>query len=278
MTSPTDVRTPPAIFAPFIALGRQIRELFVSPLAFIGGFFGSLILAAGLLFLMVWLEKNAKAQPLEEEEFMMDFEPGALTKLGEEPEEIPEKPIHEELKTPDDVVEEAVTEEEEPPPEEIEKKDEPEKKKDDKPKNKNKDAKTSDKNQTKNNPYNDMPNDAPVSGDPFGDVNGWSDLKKDGDPWATAVMSALNNMKVPAWAGKLPAAKPYKFSLKVCKDGTVDKVYNKASSGNPDLDNAIRAEIERLKFPRPPAHIAKKMKSNCVLLRYQFAWKSGKVK
>ena len=277
---PMRVRTPPAILAPFFSLFREVRGLVSVPLAFLGGVFGSILLSGALAFLFIWMEKNAAASPLEEEEFFLEFEPGALTRLGVEPEEIPEKPINEETRTPEEAKQEAVTEEEKPPPEEKEKKPEEEKPiKDKTPPNKNKDAKISDKNRKDNNPYKkDLPNNLDPVGDPFGDPNGWSDLKKDGDPWATSVMQALNNMKVPAWAAKLPAGKPYRFTLKVCKNGTVDKVYNKGSSGNTDLDGAVKGEIERLKFPPPPAHVVKHMKSSCVTLKYTFAWSSGRVK
>lgn len=278
---PRPVRTPPAVLAPFFSLFREFRGLLSVPLAFIGGLVGAIVLSGALAFLFIWFEKNAEASPGDEEdEFMLEFEPGTLARLGVEPKEIPEKPINEETRTPEDVKKEAVTEEEEPPPEDKEKKPEEEKPvKDKTPPNKNKDAKISDKNRKDNNPYDkDLPNNLDPVGDPFGDPNGWSDLKKDGDPWATSVMAALNNMKVPAWAAKLPAGKPYEFKLKVCKNGTVERVYNKSSSGNSDLDQAIKGEVERLKFPPPPAHVAKHMKSSCVTLRYTFAWSQGKVK
>ena len=172
-----------------------------------------------------------------------------------------------------------MTEEEEPPEEELDKKEKPEKKKDDRPINKNKKAKISDKNRKDNNPYDiDPPNNLDPTGDPFGDPNGWADMRKDGDPWATAVMSALNNMKVPAYAAQLPAGKPYKFRLKICKNGKVKTVLSKGSSGNKDLDNAIKGEVEGLKIPRPPAKVIKKMKASCVLLNYTFSWKQGKVR
>lgn len=276
---PTKVRTPPAILSPFVSMAREIRGLFAVPLAFIGGLFGSIILSGALVFVMWWLEKNAEASPIEDEEFLLEFEPGALTKLGVEPKDIPEKPINEETRTPEDVVKDTVTEEEKPPEEEVEKKPVEEKPKDDKPINKNKDAKISDKNRKDNNPYDkDLPNNLDPTGDPFGDPNGWSDLKKDGDPWATSVMAALNNMKVPAYAGKLPPGASFKFKLKVCKNGTVKQVLKKGSSGNADLDSKVQAEIERLKFNPPPPHIAKQMKASCVTLNYTFSWSSGKVK
>ncbi|HVI04069.1 MAG TPA: TonB C-terminal domain-containing protein [Enhygromyxa sp.] len=275
-----NVKAPSALLSPFLSLSRDLRGLLAVPLAFFGGIFGSIVLSASLVFAMWWMEQNAEAAPLEEEdEFLLEFQPGALTKLGVEPKDIPEKAINEETRTPEDVVKEAVTEEEKPPEEEIEKKPIEEKPKDDKPINKNKDAKISDKNRTDNNPYDkDLPNNIDPTGDPFGDPNGWSDLKKDGDPWATSVMAALNGMKVPAWAAKLPSGKPYQFRLKICKDGTVSQVMTKSSSGNADLDGAIKGELERLKIPKPPANVASKMKSSCVTLNYLFSWSAGKVK
>ncbi|HLT40079.1 MAG TPA: TonB C-terminal domain-containing protein [Enhygromyxa sp.] len=277
---PPKVRTPPAILSPFVSIFREVRGLFAVPLAFFGGLFGSIVLSGALVFAMWWLEENAQASPLDEEdEFELEFEPGALTKLGVEPKDIPEKPINEETRTPEDVQKEVVTEEEKPPEEEIEKKPVEEKPKDKTPVNKNKDAKISDKNRTDNNPYDkDLPNNIDPTGDPFGDPNGWADMKKDGDPWATSVMAALNGMKVPAWAAKLPSGKPYQFKLKICKDGTVSQVLTKSSSGNADLDGAIKGELERLKIPKPPAKVVAKMKSSCVTLNYLFSWQSGKVK
>lgn len=277
--TPIKVRTPPALLAPFVSVAREFRGLFAVPLAFFGGLFGSIVLSGALVFVMIWLEDNAEASAPEEDEFLLEFEPGALTKLGVEPKDIPEKPINEETRTPEDVVKDTVTEEEKPPEEEVEKKPVEEKPKEKTPINKNKDAKISDKNRTDNNPYDkDLPNNLDPTGDPFGDPNGWADMKKDGDPWATSVMAALNGMKVPAYAGKLPPGAAYKFKLKVCKNGTVDQVLSKGSTGNTDLDSKVRAEIERLKFTPPPAHIASKMKASCVTLNYTFSWSSGKVK
>jgi outer membrane biosynthesis protein TonB len=275
------VETPSALGSLFSGFGRGVRGLLSVPLAFFGGIFGSLVLSASIVFVFWYLEQTAEASPAaEEDEFELEFQPGALTKLGVEPkpDEIPVKPINEETRTPDDVAKEAVTEDEKPPETPEEKKEIPEKAKDDKPVNKNKDAKISDKNRTDNNPYsNDLPNNIDPTGDPFGDPNGWSDMKKDGDPWATSVMMALNNMKVPGYAGKVGTG-TYQFKLKICKDGTVDQVLQKGSSGNTDLDSRVKAELERLKIQKPPANIASKMKSNCVTLAYTFSWSSGKVK
>jgi outer membrane biosynthesis protein TonB len=277
------VQTPPALLAPIYSIGRELRGMFSLPLAFFGGLFGTVAITGASLFGLWWFETNALASDgdgSDDEEFLLEFEPGALTKLGVAPQEIPVKAINEETRTPEEAVEEAVTAEETPPPADVEKKDKQEQPvKDKTPPNKNKDAKISDKNRTDNNPYdNDLPNNLDPVGDPFGDPNGWADMKKDGDPWATSVMAALNAMKVPAWAAKLPAGAPYKFKLKVCKDGSVQQVLSKGSSGNSDLDTAILGELERLKIPPPPAHVLSKMKSTCVMLNYTFSWQQGKVK
>lgn len=275
------VKPVPLLLAPFVSLFREMRSIFSVPLALFGGFFGTVLLcvAAYVAFAMGVGSGDAEASDSLEDEFMLEFEPGALAKLGEPPKDIPEKPVHEETRTPEDAVEEAVTEEELPPPvEPVEKKETKETKTDDSPPNPNKDAKPGKKNQKDNNPYDDIPNDAPDIGDPFGSPDGWADMAKDGDPWATSVMGALNNMKVPAYAAKLPQGKPYKFMLKICKDGKIDSVLNKQSSGNAELDTAIKGELMKLKIPKPPKKVLDMMPSQCVLLKYQFSWQQGKVK
>jgi outer membrane biosynthesis protein TonB len=277
------IKTPPALLAPLYSIGREVRGMLAFPLAFFGGLFGTVAIVGASLFGIWWFENNAEASDeagANEDEFLLEFEPGALTKLGVAPSEIPVKAINEETRTPEEAVEEAVTEDETPPPIDTEKKDKAEAPvKDKTTPNKNKDAKISDKNRTDNNPYdNDLPNNLDPVGDPFGDPNGWADMAKDGDPWATSVMAALNSMQVGAWAAKLPAGAPYKFKLKVCKTGKVEQVLTKGSSGNPELDSKILAELQRLKFAPPPAHILSKMKAQCVTLNYTFSWSSGKVK
>ncbi len=268
------------LLTPFVSVARELRTMFAVPLALFGGMAGTVVLCVGTYFALSFGNGNgeADAATAAEDEFMLEFEPGALARIGEPPKDIPEKPIHEETRTPDDAVEEAVTEDETPPVEDVEKSDVKEEKADDGPKNPNKDAKIGKKNQKDNNPYDDIPNDAPDIGDPFGDPNGWADMAKDGDPWATSVMGALNGMKVPAYAAKLPAGKPYKFMLKICKDGKVDTVLTKQSSGNTELDGAIKKELEFLKIPKPPKKVLEQMPSQCVLLKYQFSWQQGKVK
>jgi len=278
--APLEVRTVPAVLAPFQALSRDVRAIFAVPLAAIGGFFGMLIMSGALVAFFLWSPNLAFADAEEDEDEYLEFEPGALVRIGQElPEqELPEKIITEDAKVAEEAVEEAVTKEEEPPPEPPEEKKVDTPKKVKKPKVKDdRDVKESDHTSKKNTPYDDLPTVKEAPGDPFGDPDGWSDLKKKGDPWATEVMKRLNNMQIGCYAGKCPSG-TYKFELKICKDGTVDQVYQKQSTNNADLDAKIKGELDRLKIPKPPPDIAKHMKSNCVKLQYRFVWSSGKVK
>ena len=114
-------------------------------------------------------------------------------------------------------------------------------------------------------------------GDPFGDPGGWSDLAKDGDPWATAVMKALNNMPIGAYAAKAKKG-DFKFQLTLCKDGTIKQVAKKGGSLESDGQDAVRLALEQLKLPKPPASVASKMKSSCAKIKYTFRWSASGVK
>lgn len=218
----------------------------------------------------------------DEDEFEIEFEPGALVKLGQEIEEkeLPEKIITQETREEEATVEETVTEEEDAKP-----KEEPEKEPEEKPKKdivppkekKDKKLPTSKMPTKKNTPYDDLPTVDYQKGDPFGDPGGWSDRAKDGDPWATSVMKALNNMEVGAYAAKAGGGN-FKFQLTLCKDGSIQRVNKKGGSAPPDLQNAVLLALERLKLPKPPPDVAKKMKSNCAKIRYTFVWSAGNVK
>lgn len=288
MPEPRPVRPVPAILAPFQMVALEIAGIFSNPLAVLGGFVGTVVFTGLVVGVFIFGSSLAMARvEIQEEELEIEFEPGALVRIGKEmkPEEIPEKIIVEEQvavaeETP---VEETVTKDETPPPEKKEETEKPEKdppkiKPRDKPDpNAKPDAKPSDKNQSSNNPYKDLPTVDELPGDPFGDPNGWADMKKDGDPWATSVMAALNKLKYPSYAASSKQG-TYVFRLKICKDGTVDQVIQKGSTGDTALDKAMRAEIERMKIPKPPAKVLEVMKSNCVTLKYDFRWvASGKI-
>jgi hypothetical protein len=221
------------------------------------------------------------AETADEDEFEIEFEPGALVKLGEEIEEkeIPEKIIIQETRAPEETVAETITEDEKAEPKVEEKEPDPEpKEKPDKPYEKKDKKLPVNKIPTeKNTPYDDLPTVKIPKGDPFGDPQGWSDIKKDGDPWATAVMKALNNMPVGAYAAKGKKG-VFKFQLTICKDGTIKNVANKGGSLPPDGQHGVILALNQLKIPKPPPKIAKQMKSNCAKIKYTFAWSAGGVK
>ncbi|MEE9381993.1 MAG: hypothetical protein V3V08_01075 [Nannocystaceae bacterium] len=270
------VRPVPALLSPVTALWREFGSLFSVPLAFIGGFLGMLVLCATLVAIAIWAPKLAVAG--EDDEFELEFQPGTLVRLGKklEERELPEKLVVEETRVEAESIPDALTKEDKAKPDpEPKKKKEKEKKAKDKPSDKKK-GKASDHEQASNNPWNDLPTVEQLPGDPFGTTDGWSDLLKEGDPWATAVMAALNGMKVGSFAAESKKGR-YQFRLKICKDGSVDKVMKKASSGNVELDNAIRTELLNLRVKKPPTQVLKKMKSRCVTLKYTFVWRAGRV-
>lgn len=287
--SPIRVSTGNPVSAVFGAFGRDFVELFRNPLAFVGGL-GGMALTAGLAFLGVSAladaqERDENAE--DEDEFMIDFEPGALVKLGVKMDEteIPEKIIVQETRAEEEVtpVEEAVTDDAKATPATEEKPEEPEDKpkKTDAPKpteQKDKKLPTSKLPTTSNTPYkNDLPTVTQDRGDPFGDPGGWADRAKDGDPWATNVMKALNGMKVGAYSGK-GGAGDFKFQLTICKDGTIKTVSKKGGSLSEEGQNAVRLALEQLDIPKPPADVAKKMTSACAKIKYTFVWSSKGVK
>ena len=273
--SSSPIKAGSALLAPFKAVIRDFRGLRESPLALFGGIFGTVLSGAGLYALLLF--SNEASANSEIDEMTIDFEPGALVKLGKKPEEL-EKIIVDETHVEEVATKETVTKEETPPPEEKEKKKDPPKKKPkDLPKKKKPDSKASDKNTKGNNKFDQLPTTDQLPGDPFGDPGGWSDLRKDGDPWATGVMKALNNMQIPSFAAKGKTG-TYRFEIKICKNGRIEKVYKKGSSGDPTLDQAIQGELLKLKIPKPPAKHAANMKKPCVKLKYRFVWSHGGVK
>ena len=95
--------------------------------------------------------------------------------------------------------------------------------------------------------------------------------------WAS-VKRALRSMKVPAWAGKIATERPFEFRLIICKDGRIDKVLRKQSTGDADLDATLEHEISRLELPPVPASMAASMSRSCVTLSYQFTWSATGVR
>lgn len=227
----------------------------------------------------------SEACPAEtkEDEYEIDFEPGALVKLGVEIEEkeIPEKIIIQETRAEEETAAETVTEDEkakpaEEPPPKVEEK--PKKKPTKKPVEKKDNKLPTSKIPTKKNtPFNDLPTKIIPKGDPFGDPGGWSDLKKDGDPWATAVMKALNNLEVGAFAAKGEKG-IFKFQLTLCKDGRISRVNKKGGSLSGQGQSAVLLALQQLKLPKPPAKVKKRMKKPCAKIKYTFVYRNGGVR
>ena len=286
--SDSKVRTVPALLSPFVSIGREFGDIFRNPVALVGGVLGSgSFVAAAVLFALFGPKFEASAADDDDDELEMEFMPGELMRKGPQlnPEDIPEKIIVEETVAAEAKTETTVTTDEKAKPDPAEKKKNEKPKEDikstEKPDPNKKGAKEGTKNQDKNTPYDDLPTVKELPGNPFGDPNGWSDMAKDGDPWATAVMGALNGMKVGAYAGQgTPAS--YQFQLVICADGSIDDVRVKKASGDSQLDGAIKNALESLKLPKAPAEIAKQLAGKCKKIPYIFTWsgsgQKGKIK
>ncbi|MEZ4453214.1 MAG: energy transducer TonB [Nannocystaceae bacterium] len=277
------VRTVPALLSPFVPLKREFADILRNPLAFFGGIVGTLALGGALV--AVFMINDAKADDEADDSLILDidFNPGALVRQGEkiDPEQIPEKLIVEETVAaePDDSSSDKVTTDEKakPPPDQpkkTEKKDTTEKSTQKPDPNKKPGTKVSDKNRDSNTPYNDLPTVKDLPGDPFGSADGWADMAKDGDPWATGVVGALNKMKVPSYAAQQKSG-VFQFQIEICANGTISRVTTKKSTGDGQLDKMLVAAVEATKIPLPPAEVAKQLKGGCKKIPYKFTWKNG---
>ncbi len=273
-----DIRTLPFFLAPFASFLRDFGDIVRNPVALFGGLLGTAVMTVAIYF-SIGLVQDVSAGELEDDELDMEFLPGELMRKGPELEEkeLPEKIIVEELVAEESTVEETVTKDENtpPPPEEEKKKDKPkEKKSKEKPDpNAKKDAKKADRNQKSNTPHDDLPTVDQLPGNPFAGPNGWSDMAKDGDPWATAVIGALNGLALPAFAG---IGKPgaVSFQITICSNGTIKKALVKKIKGE-IKKNVFETEVERIKIPKPPANVAKQLKGGCKKIPYKFVWSTG---
>jgi hypothetical protein len=218
-----------------------------------------------------------------EDEFEIDFTPGTIARLGEKPEDLPEKLIIQETRALDPVEEEpvkdTVTEDEKAAPVE-EPKEKPKDISKEKPTvkdNKDKKLPTSKNPTNSNTPYKDLPTYDKNIGNPFGDPEGWDDLTRDGDPWATSVMKALNNMSIGAYAAKAKSGE-MKFQLTICKDGKIKQVLKKGGSLPEDGQSAVMLALEQLEIPKPPKKVSDAMPGNCAKIKYTFVWSAKGVK
>lgn len=236
-----------ALAAPFVVFGHELREIARQPAPFFGGLLGTVLSCATLVGAMFSVPSAAGAQP--EPPMVIEFIPASAISLGDPegavdaaPSEPTAEPAVTEPSDPSSVTTEPLPKPREPKP--------------------------------SPNP-NPNPNPNPgsqPSTNPFGDPSAFPDLVGDGDPWAAAVMRALRSMEVPAWAGKISTDKPFAFRLVICKDGRVDKVLRKQSTGDADLDARLEHEILRLDLPPVPSAMAAGMPRGCATLSYQFTW------
>lgn len=302
VATPGQVQTPQALGASKglhegrpDAIAGSFKDMTRNPGATFGGV-GGMLLSSVLLYFGFVVFANAQIDiEKDDDDFEIPFEPGALVKLGSEVEapEIPEKVVIQETREEEETIQETLTEEDEvKPPEPDPPEPEEKPKKVDKPPPKEKKDKklpTNPNPTKKNTPFPDKPTNKPPpgkknkglpslqKGDPFGDPGGWADLAKDGDPWATAVMKALNNMPIGTFGAKAKKG-DFRFELTLCKDGSIKKVNKKGGSMDADGQNAVRLGLEQLKLPKPPASVAKKMKSKCAKIKYKFRWSASGVK
>lgn len=284
MSGEIKVRKGLAILAPFGSIMRDAKEILSRPLPLLGGVVGTCLLCGGIG--AFFLASSSLAQAEDEDLLDIEFMPGEIARLGDapEPDKIPDKIIVDDQRAADAEPEKVLTKEDKPPekpPEKPKPKDPPKKKEKKKriaPRSKKKTGKLSDKDVQGNNKFGDLATLDRLPGNPFGSADGWGKLNRAGDPWATSVMGALNRMKVPAWAAQASGRSPVRFRIKICKDGRISQVMKKGSSGDSRLDDAVIQELLRLKIPRPPPHVAKAMSGSCTTMKYNFAWKAGRVK
>jgi hypothetical protein len=245
-----------ALAAPFVVLGHELRQIAGQPLPFFGGLLGTVLSCTALIGVLLSAPSPAAAEP--EPPFVIEFIPASAISAGELEGDVGAAPTSEpqtqaQIDEPGTSVSDAATTPNTNP--------------------------ATDEPKPQPHPHSSPnPNPNPIGTDnPFGDPNAWSDLVGDGDPWAAAVMRALRSMKVPAWAAEISTDNPFAFRLIICKDGSIDKVLRKQSTGDTDLDATLEHEITRLVLPPVPASMAAGMPRSCVTLSYQFTWSASGV-
>jgi hypothetical protein len=121
-----------------------------------------------------------------------------------------------------------------------------------------------------------LPGPPSPSGDPWGTPDGWDDLVRAGDPWATDVMRRLEEMTVRPFDGD-PGPGVVRFQLTVCKDGEHTKIARKGGDAKPATHDAVAIAVEQLDLPPIPARLAASMRGSCAKIRYTFAWSDERV-
>jgi hypothetical protein len=121
-----------------------------------------------------------------------------------------------------------------------------------------------------------LPGPPSTGGSPFGDPNGWDELTRSGDRWATDVLAALNAMVVRPF-GADPGPGSVRFAITVCKDGKHTKVARKGGDAGASTHDAVAIAVEQLELPRIPAKLAATMRDDCMKIRYTFEWRNDRV-
>ena len=114
-------------------------------------------------------------------------------------------------------------------------------------------------------------------GNPWGDPEGWDDLTRDGDPWATSVVKALEDLPVGWYAGK-PATGDFRFRISVCKDGEISDVVKKGGTMSRDGQDAVLLALEQFELPPIPKDVADRMPARCARIDHTFVWNGAAVK
>lgn len=258
--------------------GGDLRELLHNPFALVGALAGCGV-TVGLMVLLAVTEARP-AETGKESEFEIKFEPGTLVKLGVEIDlqELPERVVLPDTPPEAHETAEQVTDDENARA--ADEQPEPVKEPEDAPKkpalDRDEKLPPSKLPTHRTNPYDDPPTTTVHKGDPFGDADGWSDLHKEGDAWATAVMKALNRMPVAAFGAKMGEGTS-KFQITLCKDGRVKTVQKKGGSLGASDQARVADAVRSLALPKPPTSVASKMKGSCAKIRYTFVWSNAGV-
>lgn len=257
------------------APANDLRTLLRNPAAFAGGI-GGLVLAVLVAYAVTAVVAGAAgstdADAAAVDPFELEFAPGTLARLGEPPlRPLPPKVVIQDQRAPDPPapaasvsVDETATATPRPPrPSKSTAATRPD----------DRDARlpTGPTPTRRNTPYDDPATVDRALGDPFADPEGWDDLTRAGDPWATEVMKRLTNMPVGTYAGG-GLDGDFRLRLTICKDGRIKRVHDAGGTLSEAGRDAVRLALSIVRLPEPTAEIARAMPSECVALKYTFVW------
>lgn len=279
------IRTMNAAGAIASTLADDLRDLLGNRLAFVGGLGGLSLSALAFFGATQWKAMDGEGEDAAEIDpaFELEFAPGTLARLGEpiDPTLLPQKIIIKDARAPeppppttqpaavsrDEQADAAKPTADPTPPAKPAPRDDRSTK-----------LPIAPKPTHKNTPYDrDIPTVDHDIGKAFGDAEGWDELTRDGDAWATEVMKRLANMPVGWYAGDA-APGEFRFLIDVCKDGTIGKVLDKGGTMSPDGRRAVALALDMLELPKPSRELAASMPSECARIRHTFVWSGAKVR